>query len=197
MDNNFGRKCVQLARRSIEYFMHMQRKLSPVEVPEDKEFQERKGVFVTLKNAEDNTLRGCIGFPEAIKPLWETIMDSAINAAFNDPRFPALTASELENILVEVSILTKPEEIKTEKKIIPSQIEIGKDGLIVERGNRSGLLLPDVAVEWKWNAEQFLEAACQKAGLLAIAWRESRTKVYKFQTRAFVEEKPKGNVLEI
>lgn len=166
---------IELARKSIELSFKDRK-------PEYKEqfFSEKHGVFVTIKIRDE--LRGCIGFAEPIYELGKGIIEAARAAAFSDPRFPPIEKSELSKIKIEVSVLTSPEEIKVDK---PGQyiekIETGKDGLIVRQGEVSGLLLPQVAAERNWDAAEFLQQTCVKAGLPIDSWKESDTKIFKFQ----------------
>lgn len=129
-------------------------------------------------------------------PLAEAVIDSAINAATADPRFPPVTMDELGNMTIEVSVLTSPEPLKLENpKDAPNHIEIGNDGLIVERGAFKGLLLPQVPVEWQWDEEEFLCHCCIKAGLPPDTWLLKGTTIYKFQAIVFSEAKPEGEVV--
>src|SRR3990172_2678374 len=127
-------------------------------LPDDSPVFENRGAFVTLET--DGDLRGCIGFVESRLPLWETVAEAAAGAATRDPRFPQVKASELSRIRIEISALSAPIPIQG-----PADIEIGRDGLIVERGPRRGLLLPQVAPEWGFGPSEFLGATCEKAGL--------------------------------
>ncbi|MCE5214138.1 MAG: TIGR00296 family protein [Methanobacterium sp.] len=176
---------VKLARKSIETYLKEKRIL---EVPEDtpKTLKEDMGAFVTLNR--NGQLRGCIGYPEPIKPLVNAVIEVAISSALQDPRFPPVTSSELENLHLEVSVLTKPEIIMVDKpNDYPEKIIVGEDGLIVESGYSRGLLLPQVAVEWQWDAEDFLSNTCMKAGLNADCWLDPQVKIYKFQGQIFQE----------
>ncbi len=181
-----GEFLVKLAREAITSYLVEKRVL---EVPKDVDhlLKEEMGVFVTLTCAGD--LRGCIGYPEPVMPLVNAVIDAAISAATRDPRFPSLRADELDDIHVEVSVLTKPELITVEK---PSEyvgkVNIGEDGLIVERGPYRGLLLPQVATEWHWNAEEFLANTCMKAGLSTDCWLYEDVKIYKFHSQIFPEK---------
>ncbi len=175
------KKLLSLARKSIETAFENK---SPK--AEGDFLNEKRGVFVTLKI--NNQLRGCIGFPEPVLPLGEAIIESARQAAFNDPRFPELDKSELKHVKIEMSVLTKPEEVKAKTPLERAKkIKVGEDGLIVRRGIFSGLLLPQVASEYKWNEEEFLNQTCIKAGLPFDAWKQPDTKVYKFQAEVFGE----------
>ena len=153
-----------------------------IKIPEDKELSEKRGVFVTLtKNGE---LRGCIGFPYPTMPLGEAIFLAAKSAAFSDPRFPPLNEKEFIEVKVEVSVLSVPKETRP----IPENIRIGEDGLMCEYEGFGGLLLPQVAIEHKMNAEQFLRALCEKAGLPLDSWQKKGFKLWKFQAKIIKEE---------
>ena len=180
-----GEFLVELARNAIEtYITHK----SIIKVPDNINpiLNEEMGAFVTLTRNGD--LRGCIGYPEPVKPLAQAVVEVAISAATGDPRFPPVTAAELEEIQVEVSVLTKPELIEVQK---PAQylekVEVGRDGLIVERGMYRGLLLPQVPVEWNWDIEDFLANTCMKAGLPSDCWLDEGVKMYSFQSQIFSE----------
>ncbi len=188
-----GRKLIQLARKSIEYYFAAGN-LFREETP--KEFSEKQGVFVTLKTFPENELRGCIGFPYPQMVLWEAIIEAGASAAFKDPRFQKLEIEELEKITVEISVLTVPEEITGEKEKIPEKIKIGEDGLIIKKNGYSGLLLPQVSKEWGWSKKEFLEQTCEKAGLDKEAWKKKDCKILKFQAQVFQEKTPKGIVTE-
>lgn len=191
-----GGSLVKLARNAIEHFLKTGEKL-PVSNNVPRKLMQKCGVFVTLNHAEAGAkkLRGCIGYPEPTLPLVEATIDSAINAATNDPRFPPVTLNELNKIIVELSVLTPPQIIEVkDPKDYPHKIEIGKDGLILERGGFKGLLLPQVPVEWHWNEEEFLSNCCIKAGLSPDCWVVGGTKIYSFQAIIFEEESPKGKV---
>ncbi len=161
---------IKLARQSIESEFSGKQ----VRVPNDKDLQEKRGCFVTL--TKQGELRGCIGFPYPSLPLGEAIAEAAKSAAFSDPRFPQLSKKELPEIKVEISILSLPEKIEP----LPENIKIGKEGLMCSYEGFTGLLLPQVAVEYKWNAEQFLRQLCAKAGLRLDTWKEPGFKLWKF-----------------
>ncbi len=178
-----GKELIKLARKSIKYFLasgQIMKEISP------EEFSEKQGVFVTLHNKKGE-LRGCVGFPYPILPLWNAVIEAGVSAGFNDSRFNQLTLKELEEIKIEISVLSVPEEITEKKELIPEKIETGKDGLIVKINNQSGLLLPQVAEEMKWNSEIFLEQTCVKAGLNKENWKEKECKIFKFQAQIFNE----------
>ncbi len=154
---------LDLARQSIEAFLKKGKHLQLE--PEDQELRKFRGAFVTLK--KNNELRGCIGFPLPIKPLYETVAESAVAAATQDFRFPRLTVEELPEISIEISALSLPRQIKD-----ISEIKIGKHGIIVSKGLHKGLLLPQVPLEWKWNLETYLCHGCLKAGLGEDEWKK-------------------------
>ena len=157
-------------------------------------FSFNSGVFVTLNNQVG--LRGCVGFPLPDKKLYNAIVDAAIASATEDPRFPSVNSQELEEITFEVTVLSPPEVIHvSDNTEYPSQIKVGRDGLIVKRGSNSGLLLPQVPIEYRWTEEEFLNHTCEKAGLPKDCWRDKETQVQKFEGIVFKEETPKGKVV--
>ncbi len=143
--------------------------------------REEAGVFVTL--TKRGKLRGCIGYVEGIKPLWEAVIDNTRNAAFEDSRFPEVSMKEFDDISIEISVMTPLRPIKSVDEII-----IGQHGLVIRKGFHSGLLLPQVPVEWGWNRDEFLVHICQKAGLPPDAWKKPDTKLYVFSAQVFSEE---------
>lgn len=145
---------------------------------ESEILKEKRGAFVTIKKRDH--LRGCIGYIKAVKPLWETVQEMAIAAAFHDPRFPALKADELAELSYEISVLSPLKRIKD-----ISEIEVGKHGLYIIRGYNSGLLLPQVAVEHNLDRESFLRETCYKACLPPQAWQEKETEIYVFSADYF------------
>ncbi len=196
-DERQGAELVKAARDSIEIFLTTPRFEKRMVAENIAHFTERRGVFVTLEHYPTRELRGCIGFPRAIAPLNEGIVDAAIAAAFEDPRFVPVSKGELDDITVEASILTEPEPVEggSEKRL--KAIKIGRDGVIVEYGSYSGLLLPIVAVEQHWDAQELLEQACIKAGLGPNHWSQPGITLYRFQSQVFKEEAPKGRVKEV
>jgi uncharacterized protein len=159
-------------------------------------FEVPRGVFVTLSRWPGNELRGCIGFPLPIFPLRVAIARAAAAAALEDPRFRPVIPQELPSITVEVSVLTVPEPLPgaTPAERVAA-VRVGIDGLIVDRGGASGLLLPQVAPEQGWNARELLEGTCAKAGLREDAWRSPSTGIRRFQAEVFGEATPDGTVM--
>ncbi len=145
--------------------------------PSDK-LKENLGAFVTLKI--QGKLRGCIGNIVGEGPLWKTIIRMAREAAFNDPRFPELTPGELEQVELEISILSPLEPVPD-----TTLIEPGRHGLVVRKGPYSGLLLPQVAQEWGWDRETFLAHTCRKAGLHENCHKDRDVEIFWFQAVVF------------
>jgi len=137
------------------------------------------GAFVTIHQGGD--LRGCIGHIEPVEPLGQVVPRCAVSAASSDPRFPPVAPEELDAIEIEISLLGPLEQIAGVQDII-----VGRDGLVVERGWQRGLLLPQVATDWKWSAEEFLAHTCQKAGLPRDAWQKGAT-IWRFEAEVFGE----------
>lgn len=179
-----GQQLINLARLSINSNFG---RLNDLAIDmQDREFLEKKqGVFVTL--TKKGNLRGCIGFTEPDFPLGVSVLRAARSAAFEDPRFKPVEVDELSDLKIEITVLTLPREIKVESQEDLDKIEIGQDGLIIQYKTKEGLLLPQVATEYNWTAEEFLEQTCLKAGLKKNAWLEPGTKIYKFQGQVFSE----------
>jgi uncharacterized protein len=191
-----GKFLVELARNAVKQYLTNGRRVQP---PADtpKKFFECCGVFVTINSVEYGKpeLRGCIGYPYPTNPLVEAVVDSAIQAATGDPRFPSMSTKELPHILFEVSVLTPPELIAASNpKEYVSKFKVGEHGLIVERGAFKGLLLPQVPIEWGWCEEEFLCQCCMKAGLPPDTWITKGTRIYKFKGIIFEEQTPCGAV---
>ncbi len=169
----------KLIRQTIEKRLFGSSDLKP-SVNNIDGLREYRGAFVTIKI--NKKLRGCIGnvFPD--EPLVELLKDLAISTAFRDPRFSPLKADEYEEINVEISILTKPRSISD-----INEIEVGRHGLIVSKGYRKGLLLPQVPTEHNWNREKFLSHTCMKASLPSNAWKTDDLKIEVFEAEVFNE----------
>jgi AmmeMemoRadiSam system protein A len=179
MLNEHQRKTLhEVARQSIESALAGHR----LEVSEggiDEPLRRPAGAFVTLRT-RGGDLRGCIGSIVAREPLIRAVVSSAINAAFRDPRFDPVTAEEWPGLEIEISVMGPIEPVSDVQDIVP-----GRDGLIVTRGGRSGLLLPQVATEYGWDRETFLDHTCMKAGLPQGAWRQPGTRIEKFSAEVF------------
>ena len=189
-----GQRLVEIARKELDAYFKGQEQ----EKWDIKGFDKRLGVFVSLHSYPEKELRGCVGFPVAHMPLWKAVKEAAKAAAFEDIRFLSLTKEELDKIIIEISVLTKPELIEKEnQEDIVAEIEIGKDGLILEYSGFSGLFLPQVPIEQKWNIRQYLENLCIKAGVSPKTWTNKSCKIYKFQAQIFSEQAPKEKAKEV
>ncbi len=189
-----GKFLVRFARRVIEEHFNGKR----LEIPENMRdiMEKEKGVFVTLYLYPSHNLRGCMGYTEGIMPLANALKDVALSSAFKDLRFRPVRKNELNRITIEVSILTDPELIRVnDPSEYPGKIEIGRDGLIVENLSK-GVILPQVAVEQRWNVREFLSKTCMKAGFDPDCWIKDPIKVYKFSAQIFSEVEPGGEVVE-
>ena len=173
-------KLLEIAKLSIIEAVTGKRQFFP-NVTEEK-LKENCGAFVTIK--ENNELRGCIGYIQAVKPLYETVKDVAKSAAVNDYRFNPVAENELDKLELEISVLTPLKKIKD-----INEIEVGKHGLVMKQGFNSGLLLPQVATEYNWDKETFLKETCRKAGLPQDAWKDKSTEIYTFSAEVFGENK--------
>jgi len=188
-----GELAVRLARRAVERAVEGRADEAPPAPP--ARFRDPSGVFVTLKRFPDGGLRGCIGLPLPTHPLGTALREAAAAAATEDPRFPAVLPEEIPRLTVEVSVLTPPEVLAApDPAARPGLVEVGRDGLIVSGHRTSGLLLPQVATELGWTAEEFLDGTCEKAGLPAGAWRDPRVRVSRFRAEVFRETSPGGPV---
>ncbi len=189
-----GEKAVALARSAVESEVKGE-DIPDLELPD--KFSEKMGAFVTLNRHPSEELRGCIGYPEPTFQLKEAIIQGAKNAALQDPRFPRLKEEELDSVVVEVSLLTPPEKLEfDEPEELPKKIVCGKHGLIIAKGGRRGLLLPQVPVDQDWDEEQFLDQTCRKAGLRSKEWREGNCDLQVFKGVIFAEMKPNGEVIK-
>ena len=191
-----GKMLVQLARLAATRYLKSNEIIKP---PQDapERLLRKSGVFITLNATKPaNELRGCIGFPYPEEPLLNATIKAAIYAATDDPRFPPVSLKELEgSIVVELTALTEPQALKVhDRKSLPELIRVGRHGLIVARGGNSGLLLPQVATEWKWDSSEFLMNCCLKAGLPPDSWLLDGVEVKVFEGEIFEEVKPAGEV---
>lgn len=192
-----GTFLVKLARQVVTSYMATSKNITPPPPP-SKRMNDDSGVFVTIKKIAngEKTLRGCIGYPLPVMRLVEATIDSAISAAFNDPRFQPIKPEELKTIVFEVSVLTPPILLRAKSPSeYPRLIKVGRDGLIVEKGYYKGLLLPQVPVELGWDEETFLAECSMKAGLPPDAWVAKGTKIYTFTAEIFDEESPEGKII--
>jgi AmmeMemoRadiSam system protein A len=172
---------LQAARDSIA--AHLQGKAAAPVKATSPVLEESRGAFVSLHRR--GQLRGCIGYIEAVKPLLQTVREMAPAAAFQDPRFRPLQADELADLEIEISVLTPLRLIKS-----PDEIEVGQHGLYIIRGPNRGLLLPQVATQYHWDRQTFLEQTCNKAGLPGDAWKDPSTQIFIFKAEIFANHPP-------
>jgi uncharacterized protein (TIGR00296 family) len=194
-----GVELVSIARGTLDKLVKKEKVRQPARWSKQY-LTEPRGVFVTLsiRENESTELRGCIGFPLPVKALGDAVVEATVEAAVHDPRFPPVSATETGRIIVEVSVLTDPEMLEPKNPMeLAKLVRIGKDGLIVDAGYTSGLLLPQVPVEFGWGPEEFLSQACVKAGLLPDAWLTREVKLSRFQAEIFSEVEPRGTAKRI
>lgn len=180
----FGKEETEIMFRIARDAIASELKGEPFHYPEKipKILQEKRGVFVTL--TIHHRLRGCIGYITGVEPLYKAIKEMAIAAAFRDPRFPPLSEEEWDQVKIEISVLSPMKKVTD-----PNEIQIGKHGLYIKKGWHSGLLLPQVALEYGWDREIFLRETCRKAGLPSDAYQDPDTEIYLFSAQIFEEEK--------
>jgi AmmeMemoRadiSam system protein A len=186
LDPSDQRRLLDIARRAIEAAVRRSPDRGLDGAAHSPALAEPAAAFVTLH--ERGGLRGCIGLMRFDVPLWINVHDAAAAAALDDPRFLPVTESELGAIEVEVSVLEPPVELPD-----PAGFEAGRHGIVVERGMGRALLLPQVAAEMGWDAEQMLDAVCRKAGLSGSAWRDKETRLFVFESVCFGEREPAGS----
>jgi len=176
------RALLELARKTIQDGV-LRRKL-PDAIPREGVFSERRGVFVTLHVR--GRLQGCIGVTEPNESLGEAVARCAVGAAMEDPRFAPMKAHQLDDMSIEISLLSPLEPILSEA------IEVGRHGLLVVSHAHRGLLLPKVATEHRLTREQFLEETCRKAGLPREAWKDPGTRLFGFTCEVFSDPQASG-----
>jgi uncharacterized protein len=189
-----GTELVRLARTSVEAYIK-NKKIFSIE----KNSNKKAGVFVTLyyinKTNDEKNLRGCIGSVFPTQNIYHSVIAAAINAATEDPRFIAINEKELDDVIFEVSVLTKPSLIRLDNTDASlSKIVIGRDGLMLESRYGSGLFLPQVPVEQKWNARDYLSNLCYKTGAPSEAWLLPDSKLYTFCSLIFREKLPNREI---
>jgi len=177
IDARDRRLLLEIARGSLR--AHLERRSAPAPDQPSDALEQHAGAFVTLRT-EDGRLRGCIGRTWADQPVRSVVAEMAVAAGTRDPRFPPVSANELADLDLEVSVLGAVQACQ------PDDVQVGRDGLVIEEGFRRGLLLPQVAVEQGWDREEFLEATCRKAGLPGGAWRRG-ARLFRFEAVHFSE----------
>jgi len=189
-----GQVLVIAARKIVTEYLKSRKKLD-LGKKFKEDFSFNSGIFVTLNNSRG--LRGCIGYPLSDKKLFSALENASISAASEDPRFAPVKFEELDSIIFEVTVLTPPKKIEVNQyDEYLSKIKVGRDGLIVKFGYNSGLLLPQVPVEYGWNEKEFLEHACEKAGLPKDFWKKNEVEVHKFEGVVFKEIQPNGEIIQ-
>lgn len=179
LSNQQKRQLVRVARQALEAAVGSG--CAPDLATGDPDLMEPRGAFVTLK--QQGQLRGCIGYVQPRLPLIQAVADNAQSAALHDPRFPPVTAAELDDIDIEISALTPLEPVSQVQ-----EIEIGRHGLMISCGANRGLLLPQVPVEWGWDRDEFLAHTCHKAGLSPDAWQRQDAELLWFEAEVFGEQ---------
>jgi hypothetical protein len=193
LSDSDGVVLVKTARKAVTEFLSNGNRMK-LESDLEEKFSFNSGVFVTLNNPDG--LRGCIGFPMPEKKLSHAIIEGAIAAATEDPRFPSVKTNELNDIVFEVTVLTPPIVVDVSDPMeYLEKIKVGRDGLIIRHSFSSGLLLPQVPVEYGWNVEEFLQHTCEKAGLARDTWKNESVKIEKFEGIIFKEETPNGTIV--
>jgi AmmeMemoRadiSam system protein A len=175
---------LKMARDTLPLYLDKRAVPSLKDYPLTPNLQKTCGVFVTLKEKATGNLRGCIGYVVGRKSLSEAVIDCTVQAATRDRRFAPLKKGADRTVYIDVSVLSPPKEINRIDKI-----KVGKHGLIISKGLKSGVLLPQVPVEWGWNRDAFLKAICKKAGLPDRAWEHGAT-LYVFTAQVFGENGP-------
>ncbi len=191
-----GNALVQLARLAITTYLQSGQIIKAPQTTSEKLFR-KSGVFVTLNRTKPtHELRGCVGFPYPEEPLVNATIKAAIYAATEDPRFEPVSLDELkQSIVLELTALTQPQPLDlTDRKSLPNLIKVGRHGLIVEGTGSSGVLLPQVATEWNWDASEFLMNCCLKAGLPPDSWLLDGVEVKVFEGEIFEEVGPAADV---
>ncbi|MBD3413229.1 MAG: AmmeMemoRadiSam system protein A [Candidatus Aminicenantes bacterium] len=169
---------LKLARETIKHYLETGEHI-PFKTDENV-LKEKRGAFVTIK--KDGQLRGCIGYPIPYLPLYKTIIEASVMAAFKDPRFPPIQKKELPAVDIEISVLSLPQKVED-----ASEVKVGKHGIIVSRGANSGLLLPQVPLEWEWDLGTYLKHGCLKAGLEEDALNKG-AEIKTFTAQVFSEQ---------
>ena len=193
----YGEQLVRLARRAVEKYIN---ESAIITADNLDRLSQNAGVFVTLNYLSNNKehLRGCVGFPLPEKKLYQSVIEAAIAAATQDPRFDPVNKEDMGNIIFEVSILSPPQKIEVQnRKDYRNCINIGRDGLILKWKYGSGLLLPQVPVELNWDVDEYLANICYKAGASPDAWLMPESQLYKFGAIIYKESEPNGKILKV
>ena len=175
----FRLKLLRVARQSLENFLENGNLIQfPTEIPE---LLEMRAVFVTLRNRDHGDLRGCLGQSKPRYPLIEAVAKTVISSAVDDTRFPSLTLDELPDLFIEINVLSPLAPSK------PEDVKIGKHGLMINKGSKGAIFLPEVAVSNGWDLHTFLEELCRKANLSEGSWHDCEAELYVFESEAWDE----------
>ena len=175
----FRLKLLCVARQSLENFLENGNLIQfPTEIPE---LLEKRAVFVTLRNRDHGDLRGCLGQSKPRYPLIEAVAKTVISSAVDDTRFPSLTLDELPDLLIEINVLSPLTPSK------PEDVKIGKHGLMINKGSKGAIFLPEVAVSNAWDLHTFLDELCRKADLPEGSWHDRETELYVFESETWSE----------
>ena len=175
----FKLRLLRVARQSLENFLKNGNLIQfPTEIPE---LLEKRAVFVTLRNRDHGDLRGCLGQSKPRYPLIEAVAKTVISSAVDDTRFPPLTLDELPELLIEINVLSPLAPSK------PADVKIGKHGLMINKGSKGAIFLPEVAVSNGWDLHTFLEELCRKANLSEGSWHDCEAELYVFESEAWDE----------
>ena len=175
----FRLKLLRVARQSLENFLENGNLIQfPTEIPE---LLEKRAVFVTLRNRDHGDLRGCLGQSKPRYPLIEAVAKTVISSAVDDTRFPSLTLDELPDLLIEINVLSPLAPSK------PEDVKIGKHGLMINKGSKGAIFLPEVAVSNGWDLHTFLEELCRKANLSEGSWHDCEAELYVFESEGWGE----------
>ena len=175
----FRLKLLRVARQSLENFLENGNLIQfPTEIPE---LLEKRAVFVTLRNRDHGDLRGCLGQSKPRYPLIEAVAKTVISSAVDDTRFPSLTLDELPDLLIEINVLSPLAPSK------PEDVKIGKHGLMINKGSKGAIFLPEVAVSNGWDLHTFLEELCRKANLSEGSWHDCEAELYVYESEVWDE----------
>ena len=191
-----GRRLVSAARSSIELFLKDPRFEPEMIKSTLKEFSKPDGVFVTLRHYPNEVVRGHAGFSEPVAPLGESLVEAAIAAAFGDQRFVPVSHRELDDLVIELDIISKMQKVNGEANRI-RRLSLGRDGIIIRHGTNKGIIMPEFPVRHKLSKQQVLEEACIHAKLPESYWKQPSVEVFYFTSQRFVEETPSGRVNEM
>ncbi len=192
-----GEQIVRAARAAIELFLRSPKLERGMLMDSLKGLGSPNGVFVTVLHYPTRELRGRMGIHSAKKHIGEQVVDAAIAAGFEDPKFVPVTLRESGHITVEVDVLSEFEQIKSSGKGKLIKVKMGRDGLYIKYGFKSALLLPSFPGENKLDKTAFFEAACKAVGIQKDLWMQPSVRMFRFRTQSFAEEEPDGRVSQI